>query len=135
MIEFNVNWWAVLVGAAINMVIGALWYSPALFAKPWMKLIGKTEKQLAAQANTGYLVAAIAALAESFLLANVVMVFGATTAWNGAVLGAVVWACFVAATTLTQSYFSNEPKKLWAINSTYYLAVFIINGALLAVWR
>ena len=36
----GVNVWTVLVAAVATMVVGFLWYSPALFAKPWMKLMG-----------------------------------------------------------------------------------------------
>ncbi len=34
--EVSVNLLAVLIAAVINMAIGALWYSPALFAKAWL---------------------------------------------------------------------------------------------------
>lgn len=29
------NPWAILVAAVIQWVLGAIWYSPLLFAKPW----------------------------------------------------------------------------------------------------
>ncbi|PYX37422.1 MAG: hypothetical protein DMG81_14180, partial [Acidobacteria bacterium] len=35
-----VNFWAVLGSAVATMVIGFLWYSPLLFAKPWMLAMG-----------------------------------------------------------------------------------------------
>jgi Protein of unknown function (DUF1761) len=31
----NVNLWSVLVAAIATMVVGFLWYSPMLFARPW----------------------------------------------------------------------------------------------------
>jgi hypothetical protein len=34
------NHWAVLVSALTLWVLGAVWYSPALFAKPWMAALG-----------------------------------------------------------------------------------------------
>jgi hypothetical protein len=36
----ELNWLAVLIGAAIYFVLGALWYSPMLFARPWQRSIG-----------------------------------------------------------------------------------------------
>jgi hypothetical protein len=36
----GINPWAVLVSAIAAMVIGFLWYSPILFANPWMRLMG-----------------------------------------------------------------------------------------------
>lgn len=42
----DVNLVAVLVAGVVDMVIGALWYSPVLFAKSWMRLIGKKEEDM-----------------------------------------------------------------------------------------
>ena len=36
----GINPWAVLVASVATMVIGFLWYSPMLFARPWMRLMG-----------------------------------------------------------------------------------------------
>ena len=36
----GVNLWAVLASAVATMVAGFVWYSPALFAKPWTILMG-----------------------------------------------------------------------------------------------
>ena len=36
----GINPWAVLVASVATMVIGFLWYSPILFARPWMRLMG-----------------------------------------------------------------------------------------------
>jgi hypothetical protein len=37
---FGVNLLAVLACAIAGMVVGFLWYSPMLFANPWMRLMG-----------------------------------------------------------------------------------------------
>ena len=36
----TVNLWSVLVAAVAAMVVGFLWYSPMLFARPWMVEMG-----------------------------------------------------------------------------------------------
>jgi hypothetical protein len=36
----GVNLWAVLVSALATMVVGFVWYSPLLFARPWTVLMG-----------------------------------------------------------------------------------------------
>lgn len=36
----GVNLWSVLVAAIATMVVGFLWYSPLLFARPWMVAMG-----------------------------------------------------------------------------------------------
>ena len=40
MLFMHVNVWALLAAAVASMVIGFLWYSPLLFAKPWMVAMG-----------------------------------------------------------------------------------------------
>ena len=40
MIFMSVNLWSVLVAAVATMVVGFLWYSPLLFARPWMVAMG-----------------------------------------------------------------------------------------------
>jgi len=41
LLEFlSVNWLAVLVAAVAQMIVGFIWFSPALFGKTWMVLHG-----------------------------------------------------------------------------------------------
>ncbi|WP_194755964.1 DUF1761 domain-containing protein [Aliidiomarina indica] len=39
------NWWAVLLAAASNFILGGIWFS-LLFGKLWMRELGFTEEQL-----------------------------------------------------------------------------------------
>jgi len=36
----GINLWSMLVAAIATMVVGFLWYSPLLFARPWMVAMG-----------------------------------------------------------------------------------------------
>lgn len=40
------NWYILFLTALIPLVVGAIWYSPLLFANAWMKTTGKTEEEL-----------------------------------------------------------------------------------------
>ena len=42
----DINYWAVLVGILANMAIGALWYSPVMFATPWIKELGTNQEEI-----------------------------------------------------------------------------------------
>jgi uncharacterized protein DUF1761 len=46
-----VNNVAVLVAGVVIFLLGGLWYSPVLFAKRWVALIGKSEQELKANAG------------------------------------------------------------------------------------
>ena len=44
--QFNINHWAVVVCAFANLALGAIWYSPFLFHKAWMKENNFTEEDM-----------------------------------------------------------------------------------------
>jgi hypothetical protein len=39
----DLNWLAIIVATVVVFIGGALWYSPLLFVKPWMRLTGVTD--------------------------------------------------------------------------------------------
>ena len=135
LLTVHVNYWAVLVAAVVNMVVGALWYSPMLFSKPWSKLTGKSMEDMQKNAGVGYSVTTVGALVQSFILVNLVKDLGVTTLGKGLELGLVLWLAFVAATTVADTVFAGRSWKLWQINTGYFLVVLLINGALLSVWH
>jgi len=46
MYEPTINYLAVLVSAVIFFIIGGLWYSPLMFANPWIKAMGFSDEKL-----------------------------------------------------------------------------------------
>ncbi len=130
----DINYLAVIAAALVNMVIGSVWYSPALFAKQWVKLTGRKMEDMKGS-GSGYTIAAVGALVQSWILAHFLHYAGATTVSKGAMIGFWLWVGFVAVTMGVNTVFAGRRKKLWAIDAGYFLAVLVINGALLAVWR
>jgi len=130
----SINYWAVLVAALINMAVGAIWYSKPVFAKQWAHLTGRKMDQMG-NGSTSYAITAVAALVQAWILSHFVAYAGSTTALQGAVTGLWLWIGFVAITQGVNTVFAETRKKLWAINTGYFLVVLVINGALLAAWR
>jgi hypothetical protein len=134
-----VNYLAVLTSAVVIFLLGGLWYSPVLFARKWMSLMGKTEAELKADSSGSmplmYLLAFICGLLTSWVLAVLLNHFLDLTALRGAMVGALCWVGFAAPTSFATTLFSGTPKRLWLINSTYNLISFILAGIILAVWR
>lgn len=130
----EINYLAVLVAAGINMIIGALWYSPLFFAKEWAHLVGKRMEELRGNPIFGYGVATLGALIMAYILAHFVQYTGSTTLAEGAATGFWIWLGFVAVTSATNSMFAGRPWGLWRIDAGYFLVVLIVNGALLAMW-
>ncbi|MEM7161737.1 MAG: DUF1761 domain-containing protein [Bacteroidota bacterium] len=40
------NWWVIFVAALIPMVLGFIWYNPAVFGKAWMQASGMTDEKI-----------------------------------------------------------------------------------------
>lgn len=131
-----VNYGAVAIAAVLAMVIGSAWYSPALFGKEWMKLVGKTEAE-AKKGNMPLLYGTmfVGALIEAYVLAHFVHYAGAYSLINGIKTGIWAWLGFVAVTSLGNSMFEGRPMKLFYINAGYALVNLMVMGAVIAVVR
>jgi len=139
----SLNYVAIVVSAVLLWVLGAIWYSPALFAKPWMEILGiKKEEGKKSGLMLGMVASFIGDLVMSYILAQIISwanAFGfATSAFgfgNGCVMGVLMWIGFIAAPNLPQGIYEGRPFKLFAINSGYGLVGLIIVGGLLGAWR
>jgi hypothetical protein len=136
----QLNYLAVVVCGVLIFMLGGLWYSPLLFAKKWMALMGMTEADIeAASKRTSmplqYLAVFICGLVTATVLAVVVEQFKDLTAPKGALIGAICWLGFAGATSFGTALFSMKPKQLWLINSGYNLVAFVLAGAVLGAWR
>ena len=142
----QVNYLAVLVAGIVLFVLGGLWYSPALFAKRWIALQGRTEEQMRADAARSnmpvmYLMAFLCALIIAWAMAVVANSFvprlptsAGNWALRGVKLGLFTWFGFVLPTTYATALFSMKPKQLWLIDAGYNLVSFIIAGAIILGW-
>ena len=120
------------------MVIGALWYSPVLFGKAWMKLKGISKKDIEKAKQKGmaksYITMFVALLVMYTVLDYIIVISGATTIMAGATIGFIIWLGFIATVMLNTVLWDNQPMKLYMINVLHYLVVLLIAGAILAVW-
>lgn len=130
MLSTDLNWLAVIAAAVIYMFLGSIWYSKSGFGKQWSKLSGSKMEG----SNSSMALLGVASLVQAFVLANLVRDVGSTTMSNGLLLGLMLWAGFVAATSLGDYIFGGRPWQLWQINTGYFLIVLLINGWLLSVW-
>lgn len=132
----HVNYPAVLIAAILNMVVGAIWYSPAVFGTKWMELTGKKPGDMQpGSMGKSYGLMFLAALVLAFALAKFVGYLQATTLIGGARAGIWIWIGFVLTTTSGLYIFEGRPAKLYALNNGFHLVSLVIMGALLAVWR
>lgn len=134
----DIHWWAVIVAVLINMVLGALWYSPVLFGKKWMKLVGLSETdapEMKKMAPKAYLGSALGSIVLALVLSFFVDWYGALIWTQGVFVAFLAWVGFVVPTSLNTILYENRSKGVFYINMGYYLVSFILMGIVLAVWR
>lgn len=129
------NHWAVIVSALILWFLGAAWYSPLLFARPWTEIVGRKLGEKPKGVVHGMVASLIGDLLLAFVLAHIVGWSGAPTVGWGVFVGFICWLGFVVAPLYPQRIYEGRPFKYFAINSGYWLVGFLITGALLATWR
>lgn len=132
--DVDINYLAVVLAALVPMVLGALWYSPILFADRWMKAVGRTREELG-DAALGYLLSAVAAVVTSYALARVMRWAEVDDLWNGALVAVLVWLGFVATVLAVTTYFGGRPRELWLINAGYQLVALVLMGAIHGAWE
>ena len=137
----SLNWLAILVAAVATMIVGFLWYSPLLFAKPWMREMGydpndkaKTQ-EMQKSAGPAYAGSFVASLLSAFTLALILHGLRADSLHDGLMTGFHVWLGFVATVQFTGALFTRQSMKLFAINTGYQLACYSVMSVILVLWR
>jgi hypothetical protein len=133
-----VNWLAVIVGAAIYFVLGALWYSPPLFARPWQAAIGWDESRPQPQTNPlTYVIPAVLYLIAGVATALLAAATGTDTLNEGIVLGLVTGLGYALPMVGVEATFDpNKPRPLtwFGITVAYHLIGFLILAVMIAIW-
>jgi len=136
----GVNLWSVLAAAVSSMILGFLWYSPLLFAKPWTLAMGYDPNDKAKMdemrkgAGKLYGITFVASLISAFVLAKIIDVTTVNSALYGMKIGFAVWLGFVTTVQLTSTLFKKRPIKLYLIDTGYQLVCYLVMGAILARW-
>jgi hypothetical protein len=137
----SVNYWAILAGAVLSMVIGAIWYGP-LFGKKWMELNGVSTlseeemKKMQKTAGPLYLAQFLLTIFQVLVLAHLV---ADTELAGGLERSLWIWAAFVIPTLAGAVMWTSEKSKFkWSrflIQSGYQLVIFAVFGLLLQFWK
>ncbi len=134
--DFYINHWAVIVSAIANLVVGAIWYSPMLFYKAWMKENHFTEESVKKNFNPlkTYGITLILSLIISYNLAFFLGDDKTDAAW-GATAGFLAGFGF---STLIFAIIGLYEQRSWRyilINGGYITLYFTLIGFILGVWR
>ncbi|MFN2418365.1 MAG: DUF1761 domain-containing protein [Candidatus Limnocylindria bacterium] len=135
----ELNWLAVIVGGLIYFALGALWYSPAVFGRPWQRAIGWDPERTPPEMNAAtYAVPAIAYTVIAIAIALLARATGSNDVGTGLVLGLVVGIGISVMHTLGDAVFDPNRPAPWtwfAITAGYHAVGQLIVGLVVSVWR
>lgn len=128
----SVNWVAVLLCAISSIALGGIWYSPALFAKPWQRAAGLSDEQaksgnMAVILSSAFALSLVAAFVFAMFLGRQMPLAGALGAGFSAGL------CWVAASFGINYLFERRSLTLWLINGGYHTLQFTLFGLILGL--
>lgn len=124
---------AIVLAVIANMVIGALWYSPVLFANIWMKSLGKTAEELhKSNANIGYGLTTLAGIVTAIILSLFMSMLDSVTIGGGALIGLLAGAGIASARELSPTFFEGRKYTLFFISSGYHIVSLTVMGIIIA---
>lgn len=132
--NFYINHIAVFVCAVMSLVIGALWYSPLLFAKTWQSANGFSDEDLK-KANPAkifpitFLLSWLMSYNLAFFLGN------KSTTWQWGLTSGLLSAIWVAGSFIIVSLFEFRSLKYILVNCGYIVVYFAVIGFILGIWR
>jgi hypothetical protein len=134
----SIHWLPVIVSAVATFAIGALWYSPLLFAKAWVAAHGHTPEKLAQMRATmgraygvSFLCYVVMAAAMAVLIGRMDIIY----VRGGVKLGALIGVGFAATIGLTANVYSDKRLAVWLIDAGYQIVYLMAMGAILVAWR
>lgn len=125
---------AIILAVVANMVIGALWYSPLLFANIWVKALGKNMEDMNPEgAKIGYTLTTLGGFFTAYVLSLFIHLLDLVTVLDGALIGLLVG--FVAAfRELSPTFFESRKYTLFFISAGYHILSLTIMGIIIAAF-
>ena len=130
----GVNWVAVIVATVAAFILGAIWYSKALFGNQWMQEVGLTEENvqnanMAKTFGTTFALQLLAAIALSAFL-------GEGSNWLEGLHTGLWIGLFWVATAYGVTYlFEQRSLRLWMINAGYFVVWYAVLGTIIGAFE
>ena len=134
----HLNWWAILVASLAYFILGAIWYSKALFGSKWAQLVKLDMSNPDLKKGMGKMMAGTFVLILIVCFGQALLIQMINFNDNflyGIKLGLLTGLCF-ATTALSISYvYESKPTNLYLINNGYHVVGHIVAAIILVMWR
>lgn len=134
----QMNWLAVIVAALAYFMLGAAWYSKALFGGKWAALVKldtsdpNLKKGMGKMMASTFILMLIVCIGLEFLIVKFNF---EEQVMYGVKLGLLTGLCFSSAAVSINYIYESKPMGLYFINNGYHVVGQILAAAILVVWR
>lgn len=109
---------SVLIATMVGMVLGAVWYSPALFGNQWMQALGKTKETLGS-ATLPMIGSVLASLMTAVGVFAIHSLAGVDSVSQALMVGLVLALLIIFPAFLSDNLFCGWGRRLLLIQSGY----------------
>lgn len=126
---------AVWTAIVLQQVLGFVWYSDALFLRPWLLGLGKSFDELQAANSLPYISTFLAATFLSYLMSWLFQIAVIEDWKDGLFTGMLFGVGFLAPTLISHYMFMKLPSSVIMIDASKEIIGAGIAGIILATWR
>jgi hypothetical protein len=125
------NWIAIVIAVVVSMALGALWFSPMLFQKPWVAMRVDKNPMSGVVSPMLYVITAIGTIVSAMTLDWLIGLAGAKSLAGGAIIGLYAGLGFVAPAILSDNLFNERPFKLYLIVAGFPVVALLVMGGII----
>ena len=134
----NLNWLAVLVATLAYFMLGAVWYSKAVFGTKWAGLLKldtnnpDLKKGMGKMMAGSFILMLISTVGQAVLIS--IINFDSQLIY-GIKLGLLTGVFFASVAVSINYVYENKPTGLFLINNGYHVLGHVVAAVILVMWR
>ena len=135
-LSHSLNYLAVLVAAIANMVIGAVFFMPAVCGSRWMAYVGKTAADIEKTPHmwASYLGALVGSVVVSYTVARIAAYAGTDSFVDAAVLMLLIWVGLVLVTLSDEALWERRPVGLFVLSGARWFVALAAITLIVVFW-
>jgi Protein of unknown function (DUF1761) len=134
----EINYLAVLVALIASMLIGFVFYHPAVFGRRWMELVGHTDETVQGGSPLVYPVVLVASFLTAWVLAGTTYLafefYAGSFLVSALVTGWILWLSFTVARMLVHDLFDTRSLKITALTALNEFLTITAMALIIGLW-
>jgi uncharacterized protein YacL len=131
-----INLVAVVVAIIAAFIVGWLWYSPVLFGRTWMRLMGVTPESMKdISVRDSYLGNILGTVIMAVVIAVLFSYADINTPTEAISWSLLIWLGIVMPFGFNDVVFGKKHWRLWFLNGGHQLLTLLVMGYIIALWK